>query len=309
MGLSGQPLEFIPRSGAIALNLLVLPIASLSALLLWLLVLVVLCTLLTVQRQKILNARLKDQLAARTRQLQASMGELEELSQLQDVLLYAISHDIRTTMIGSLMVLEHVQAPESRDERSGVVVVSRELLQRMTHSGKVQLDRLNRLLETHAHVTNGMVIQKQQIWVKEVLDGAIADLQLLLAENQTKFVHQFPSDLWVMADPSALRQVFYQMIANAVKHNSPGVEVRVEAKIEHAMLRFTVTDNGVGIDPLEQTQIFNLRLKPQQERQLTQISLGLCLCKQIVVAHGGEIGVSGDLGQGTSLWFTLPLSL
>jgi signal transduction histidine kinase len=314
MALSGQQLAqitpltplipLIPRSGAIALGLLLWANASFSALILWVIVLAVGCIILSAQQQK---ASLERQVEARTVQLQASMAELEELSSLQDVLLYAISHDLRTTMMGSLMILENVQehVQEHAREQLGVIPVQREVLQRMTQSGRLQLNRLNMLLETHAHVMNGMTVKKRLVSVREIVAGAIADLTPLLTENQATLINQ-TADLKVMADPAALRQVFHQIITNAIKHNSPGVEICLEATLNHSTTQFTITDNGIGIDPLEQTQVFNLRLKPQQERQLTRISLGLCLCKQIMAAHGGEIGVEGELGEGTKIWFTLP---
>jgi K+-sensing histidine kinase KdpD len=304
MALSGQQLTqsipLIPGGGAIALNLLILPNAPLSALILWAIALAVGCIILSAQQQK---SSLERQVEARTSQLQASMAELEELSSLQDVLLYAISHDLRTTMMGSLMVLENVQ--EHVQAQLGVIPVQREVLQRMTQSGRLQLNRLNMLLETHAHVMNGMTVKKRLVSVLEIVEGAIADLTPLLTENQATLINQ-AADLKVMADPTALRQVFHQIMTNAVRHNSPGVEIRLESTRSNSAIQFTITDNGIGIDPLEQTQIFNLRLKPQQERQLTRISLGLCLCKQIVAAHGGEIGVEGELGKGARIWFTLP---
>jgi K+-sensing histidine kinase KdpD len=297
-------------SQRIGTKLWVLPDLSLSALMLWVVALTVGCAWMAARRQSKLTTQLEQRIEARTQQLQTSMAELEETSNLQDVLLYAISHDIRTTMMGCVMVLERVQeyAQEEGDERSGMVLVSRELLQRMTQSGRTQLDRVNLLLETHAHVTSGRAVQKQQVRLGEIVEGAIGELQPLLQNNQVWVANQTVADLRVQADPVALQQVFYQVIANAARHNPPGVEVRLESQVDDAVLRLRVIDNGVGIEPVEIQPIFNLRLKPEQERQLTRISLGLCLCKQIMVAHGGEMGISSAIGKGTEVWFTLPLT-
>jgi K+-sensing histidine kinase KdpD len=129
----------------------------------------------------------------------------------------------------------------------------------------------------------------------------------LFQKNQVWVANQIAADLRVWVDPVAFQQVFYQVIANAARHNPPGVEVRLESRVENAVLKLMVIDNGVGIEPIEILQIFNLRLKPEQERQLTRISLGLCLCKQIMVAHGGEMGITSAINKGTQVWFTLPL--
>jgi signal transduction histidine kinase len=279
-------------------GLLALPPVSLSVLLLWVLGLTIGCAVVTVRRQRVLQAQLEQKIEARTQQLQASMAELEEMSDLQDLLLYAISHDIRTTMMGCVMVLERVQeqAIEVKHEPAGMIAVPSELLQRMIRSGRTQLDRVNLLLETHGDARGGRVIQRRRVRVRDVVVEAIDGLQPLLADNQ----------VLVVADPMALRQVFEHLVANAVRHNSPGVDVRLDAGLEQGMLKVCVADNGVGISPLDIPQIFSLRLKPEQERQLTRISLGLCRCQQIIAAHGGEIGLNSEIGKGTRVWFTLP---
>ncbi|NJR64243.1 MAG: hypothetical protein HC772_01185 [Leptolyngbyaceae cyanobacterium CRU_2_3] len=73
------------------------------------------------------------------------------------------------------------------------------------------------------------------------------------------------------------------------------------------MLRCTVTDSGKGISPAQHNRLFDLRICSTEERQLLGISLGLYFCQRIIVAHGGKIGVISTVGQGTKLWFTLPL--
>jgi signal transduction histidine kinase len=258
--------------------------------------------ILFAKRQKALNIQLEQQVEARTQQLQDSMAELEELSSLQDVLLYAISHDLRTTVMGSLMVLENVQG-----QAGEVIPVPRELLQRMTRSGKMQLNHLNRLLEAYGNMTEGIQLQKSWVLISGVLQETIADLFPLLQENCVTLIQPTLDPLWVMADVEKIRQVFHQLISNAVKHNPPGIKLRLEAIVEKPIFQFTIIDNGIGIDVQEQKDLFELRLKPPQERQLTRISLGLCLCKQIVTAHGGQIAVASQVGEGTRIWFTLPL--
>jgi signal transduction histidine kinase len=259
-------------------------------------------TFISAQRQKALNTNLEQQVEARTLQLQASMAELEELNSLQDLLLYSISHDLRTTVMGCLMVLENMQ-----EQAGEVIPVSRELLQRMTQSSQEQLNHLNQLLEAYGNITDGIQLQKDSVSVSAVLQEAIADLFPLLQENRVTVINLIVADsLWVTADAEKIRQVFHQLIANAVKHNPPGIEVRIEAIAQKPTFQFTITDNGIGIDLLEQKNLFELRLRPPQERQLTRISLGLCLCKQIVTAHGGQIAVHSQVGEGTKIWFTLP---
>ncbi|MCY7285353.1 MAG: hypothetical protein LH679_18365, partial [Cyanobacteria bacterium CAN_BIN43] len=112
MTVSRQQRESLVLSGgviAIALLLTKNVLLLLLLLIAGILIGAVTFTIISAKRQKVLTANLGQQVAARTVQLQASMAQLEELSSLQDLLLHAISHDLRTTVMGSLMVLENVQ--------------------------------------------------------------------------------------------------------------------------------------------------------------------------------------------------------
>ena len=305
MTVSRQQRESLVLSGgviAIALLLTKNVLLLLLLLIAGMLIGAVTFTIISAKRQKVLTANLGQQVAARTVQLQASMAQLEELSSLQDLLLHAISHDLRTTVMGSLMVLENVQG-----QAGDVIPVSRELLRRMTQSGKTQLNHLNQLLEAYSNMTEGIQLKKSCVSISTVLQEAIADLAPLLQENRITLTSPVPTDsLQVRADADKIRQVFHHLISNAVNHNPPGIEVRMEAMVEQSIFQFTITDTGIGIDSLQQKNIFELCPKPPQERQLTQISLGLCLCKQIVTAHNGQIKVSSQVGKGTEIRFTLP---
>jgi len=305
MTVSRQQRESLVLSGgviAIALLLTKNVLLLLLLLIAGILIGAVTFTIISAKRQKVLTANLGQQVEARTVQLQASMAQLEELSSLQDLLLHAISHDLRTTVMGSLMVLENVQG-----QAGDVIPVSRELLRRMTQSGKTQLNHLNQLLEAYSNMTEGIQLKKSCVSISTVLQEAIADLAPLLQENRITLTSPVPTDsLQVRADADKIRQVFHHLISNAVNHNPPGIEVRMEAMVEQSIFQFTITDTGIGIDSLQQKNIFELCPKPPQERQLTQISLGLCLCKQIVTAHNGQIKVSSQVGKGTEIRFTLP---
>jgi signal transduction histidine kinase len=70
----------------------------------------------------------------------------------------------------------------------------------------------------------------------------------------------------------------------------------------------TVKDNGVGIEPEQCQKLFDPYFRGGQQQKSIGLGLGLYLCRQVIEAHGGEIGVESQVGAGTTFWFTLPIA-
>lgn len=255
------------------------------------------------QQVQNLNANLEKQVEERTLQLQANMTELEELNQLRDVFIHAIAHDLRTTVMGSLMVLKNLQSQSGEQ-----ITLPRNLLNRMVQSGEIQLCKLNSLLEAYKNKTEGTVIRTERLSFPALLKQVVQDLDPLIEQNRVNLVHQVEEELpSIMADSAQVERVLRHLLVNAVKHNPPGVRVTIRVTAQQDRLYCEVEDNGQGISPNQCDRLFDLRIGSVQERQLTGISLGLYLCHQIVTAHGGEIGVRSAIDEGSCFWFTLPL--
>jgi signal transduction histidine kinase len=78
--------------------------------------------------------------------------------------------------------------------------------------------------------------------------------------------------------------------------------------VENQMLRCTLQDDGVGMSQQQQKSLFKLYIRGLHTQHLTGIGLGLYQCRQIIMAHGGCIGVISAPGAGSTFWFTLPLA-
>jgi PAS domain S-box-containing protein len=256
------------------------------------------------QQVQTLNASLEQQVADRTEQLQQKMQELQDLNRLKEVFLHAVSHDLRTTVMGTLLVLRNLQS-----QPGDTVAMCRPMLERMIHCGEVQLSKLNSLLEAYVSKTQGIVLELEQVPLPVLIQDVITGLEPLLMQNRTTVTNLVSSHLpLVKADITQLRRVFHHLLSNAVKHNPPGVSVRLTATVEGEMLRCTVEDNGVGIPAEQCDRLFELCLGNSPDRQLTGISLGLYLCQQIIAAHAGKIGVISAPGKGSTFWFTIPIA-
>jgi signal transduction histidine kinase len=104
-----------------------------------------------------------------------------------------------------------------------------------------------------------------------------------------------------------------------MKHNPHGITLTLDAEIVEEnqnrkqarnpkMIRCTVADNGIGISRAQSQRLFELYAKGDRARYMPGLGLGLYLCKQIITAHGGKIGVISSPNAGSTFWFTLPLA-
>ena len=125
-----------------------------------------------------------------------------------------------------------------------------------------------------------------------------------------RFSLNFPSTLpLINGDSLRLERVLYNLLENAIKYSPEGGKIEVFAKIEDDYVVIGVSDQGIGISPLDQTKLF----KPFQRLDRTiahrdkGVGLGLRVCRRLVEAHGGRIWVESEPGEGSTFFFTLPL--
>ncbi len=255
-------------------------------------------------------------------------GLIEDITQRKQteeelrVFFHAVSHDLRNPVLGTLMVLKNLLnsggGGTGNRGQGGIIQevssqspipVSRSILERMIQSSDRQLNLINSLMETHISEVQGVFLQYQSVQLLLVIEAAIADLEPLIAQNQAKLTKLVSADLpLVNADPTQLWRVFSNLIVNALKHNPPGLLLTINATRKEDKIYCTVSDNGVGISQQQSDRLFDLYFRGASIGNSVSLGLGLYLCKQIIHAHGGEIGVNSALDAGTTFWFTLPIS-
>ena len=251
-----------------------------------------------------LNANLERQVEERTTQLQERNHQLQESNRIKDVLLHTVSHDIRTSVMGTLMLCKNwLQQPGE------IISIPRKLLERMVTGSDRQLSMINCLLETHACTEKGAIVHRESLRFSTLLKSIIKDLEPMLAENQAKLTNLVSIDLpLVMADPTQMQRVFESLLTKILKQNPPGLHLTLNAIVEGEMLRCTLGDNGIGMSQVECDRLFDLCVRDPQARCSTGIGLKLYLCRQIIAAHGGQIGITSSPDLGATFWFTLPLA-
>ena len=115
-------------------------------------------------------------------------------------------------------------------------------------------------------------------------------------------------EIRVLADHERVGHVFSNLIKNALRHTERDGSVSLGARLTNGAVRFTVTDTGNGIARKYHERLFE-KFFQVPESDLRGTGLGLYIAKEIVRAHGGDIGVESEPGKGSTFWFTLPVAL
>jgi len=233
----------------------------------------------------------KDSLEEAIEKLEISNRELEQFA-------YVASHDLQEPlrMVSSFaQLLEKRYKGELDDDADDFIGFIVEGAQRMK-------DLIDDLLTFSRLSTASREFRPTNM--NKVLEDVLLSIKPSVeAENATITHDDLPT---VQCDPSQIRQLFQNLISNAIKFHEKAPEIHIFAEESDGKWRFGVSDNGIGIHPDHQDKIFDIfkRLHTREEYEGTGI--GLSICKRIVEIHGGDIWVKSKPGEGSTFYFTLP---
>ena len=147
----------------------------------------------------------------------------------------------------------------------------------------------------------------EKVELETVLDVVIHNLALSIDENNVLISHEsLPS---IFADKNQMIQVFQNLISNAIKFHGQNLpEINISVQEDEKEWIFSVSDNGIGIDPKYQKQIFEVFKRLDHNREEYPGSgIGLSITQKIILHHGGRIWVESELGKGATFYFSIPI--
>lgn len=230
---------------------------------------------------------------------------LRRFDELKNDLVATVAHEFRTPLT-SLRMAVHLCL-------EGVVGPLTEKQTELLYAAREDCERLQAIIDDLldlARLQAGRIeMRKVLLSVQNLVEGAVAEQRSMAQKRQvvlrTEISPLAPEK--ILADPERLGLVFANLISNAIQYTNEGETVTVRVCEAGACARFEVIDTGPGIPLQYQREIFHKFFRaPGSQRG--GAGLGLSIAKEIVEAHGGDIGVFSEPGQGCTFFFTLPLT-
>ncbi|MDB5337357.1 MAG: sasA [Planctomycetaceae bacterium] len=227
-----------------------------------------------------------------------------EVQQRREEYLAFVAHDLRTPLNAIALatrVLEMTLPGCSAETTQMLKTLRRNVRHLELLVGKVIEENTN--LQTEV----GIKLERRELDLWPLVESLIHDLHPVAGTSSTLLLNRVPDDLVVFADASLLRRIFQNLIANSIKYTPRG-EIIIGAESRHAdgIVECWVSDNGTGIEPDRLDKVFD-KLESDHLHE-GGLGLGLTIVKTFVEAHGGQVTVTSQPGQGATFRFTLPVA-
>jgi PAS domain S-box-containing protein len=236
--------------------------------------------------------RRAEELARRAEDLARSNADLEQFA-------YVASHDLQEPLrmvTGYCDLLQRRYKGKLDGDADDFITFAAEGAQRMQElvRGLLEYSRVGPHARIDAPLDSNVALKR-----------AVANLQVAIEESGAVVTHgRLPT---VLADRTQFEHVFQNLIGNAIKFRgdeTPHIDIR--AVRDNGMWRFSVRDNGIGIDSQYAEKVFAIFQRLHGRGKYPGTGLGLAICKKIIERHGGRIWFESEPGKGTTFYFTLP---
>jgi len=271
--------------------------------------------------QRIHPPKVKDEISRLIETFNEMISRLDQSFRQMKQFSSDASHELKTP----LTILKGEVEVMLRKERTS------QEYQQTLRSNLEEINRMSQIVEDLLNLskadTGEIILNKEDINLTEILDEVVAQMERLA---KTKKLHlsatNHHQDIHIFGDALRLRELFINLIENGIKYTEEGGSIRIILQKEYPLpvtgepdwverekgqfVKIIVSDTGIGVAKEDQERIFNrfFRVDKARSREQGGSGLGLSICKWIVEAHRGKIGVESELAKGSSFIVRLPLS-
>lgn len=227
---------------------------------------------------------------------------LKKLEQMRKDFVANVSHELKTP-ITSIKGFTETLLDGALEDKEALKMFLNIILKESERMQTLVMD----LLELSKIEQKGISLNITKLSVDEVIKEVIPSLQNRFEAKQIDLSLQLEKDLWIDGDVSRLKQVFVNLMTNAILYTQEGGRIEVRAFDKEDQVIVEVEDNGIGMNPEELPRIFErfYRIDKARSRNSGGTGLGLAIVKHIIEAHDGEIFVKSKANEGTT--FTVSL--
>ncbi|MDN7142040.1 hybrid sensor histidine kinase/response regulator [Pseudomonas sp. JQ170] len=252
--------------------------------------------------------RSREEQAQLLAQLQITRGELEHAVRMRDDFMSIVSHEVRTPLNGLILETQLRKMHLARDNADAFTL---DKMRAMVERDERQINSLIRLIEDMLDVsrirTGKLSIRPGTFDLSQLVGGLIENFaaQAIAAQSSIDFSAEASlSGVW---DEFRIEQVVANLLTNALRYGARS-PVHVRTFEQQGMACVEVKDQGIGISEQNQQRIFQQFERVASSQSSAGLGLGLYISEQIVLAHGGSIGVHSIEGQGATFTVRLPLT-
>lgn len=227
------------------------------------------------------------------------------LERSKSKLVAVASHQLRTpltAMRGNVeMLIDESYGPLNKEQH--------ELLGDIDISTNRLISMVNDMLDITKIERGDLNMKLEQVKVKGIIDSIKSDFDDYAKRRGVSVISEVPEELSVFGDSSRIRQVFQNLIDNAIKYSTDPGELKITSNVKGNFAQFIFKDKGVGIPEMEQSRIFGrfYRASNTANYSSSGSGLGLYIVKSIISQLGGDVWFESKEGVGTTFYVTLPI--
>ena len=237
-------------------------------------------------------------------ELNVARKAAEDADQIKTEFLAHMSHELRTPLNAILNFTAFVSDGLMGDVNDEQI----DTLQKVIDSGNHLLSLINDVLDISKIEAGMMNLFIEDVDINSVLRGTFSTTKGLVKNKPLELIDEIGDDLpHIAGDKRRIRQVFLNLVSNAVKFTPEG-SITIEAGKKNGEIHIAVRDTGIGIAPEDQDEVFVAFKQAQHDLEtLAGTGLGLPICKHFVEAHGGRLWFESELGVGSTFYVELPI--